>query len=56
MVHIKIEEDLVKKVRIIVNKKKPLRKSNKTARIVREGLMLLIEQNQDVLKNTRRRV
>ena len=49
MVHVKIDDGLIEKIKRIVSKKKPERDSKVNSKIVKEGLILLIEQNQDVL-------
>ena len=50
MVHIKIEEKLVKKIRKIVNMKNPLRSIKTDSMAIKEALICYILENEEFLE------
>ncbi|MGQ4874595.1 MAG: hypothetical protein ACP6IY_11055 [Promethearchaeia archaeon] len=50
MAHLKIDDDIIKKVEIIVKKKNPLRKFKTMSKIVNEALITFILENIEFLE------
>ena len=49
MTHLDIDDKIIDQVGIIVQTKRPLRYSGKKKAIVKEALILLIEENQELI-------